>query len=456
MPTKIYQTFTGTSDAVLNTIRNSASVDYREFVPIATSDAESVRTIGAIIMQYPALQNEFLNNLFNRIGREIITSRMYTNPLRMFKKGMLEFGETVEEIFVNIAKAHAYDMNKAATDVFNIEKPDVKAAFHIMNVQSFYKQTVSEAQLRQAFLSWGNMDYFIRDGIIASMYKAVEYDELNLMKYLIVQSYLNGHMPVTVVGADDAQGLAIAARAASTSMTFLSPDYNPAGVYNNSERARQYFIVPAEVEASLDVGVLAAAFHMDKAEFLGHVVPIDSFANIDEDRLSEIVEGFVPLDSYGAADVANLLAVVVDEDFFQIYDKLLEMRNNENSQGLYWNYNLHAWKIVSTSPFACRTALTTAAGAVSAVAVTPTTATLSTVGAQLSPSAIVTGTNGVDKSLAWSVSGTGASRVTVDPATGLLTYAAAGTQATVTLTATSKATPAQSGTCTVTLAATSA
>lgn len=423
MPTIYSNTFTGTSQAVLNTIRDSASVNYREFVPIATEGGESVREIGAIIMQYPALQNEFLNFLMNRIGREIITSRMYENPLRMFKKGFLEFGETVEEIFVNLAQVYAYNPSTAATNVFNIETPDVKAAFHIMNVQSRYKQTVSEAQLRQAFLSWGNMDRFIRDGIIASMYKAVEYDEFQIMKYMLARTYLNGKAnAVTVADAGtEPNNLAIAMRAQSSMMVQLNNNMNPSGVYNSAERNNQYLIIPAQQEAELDVNVLAAAFHMDKADFLGHIVPIDSFTNIDSDRLSNILEGFEEFTAEETTALGNLLAFLVDDNFFQIYDKLLEMRSIENSEGLYWNYNLHAWKICSTSPFANRVAFTQAAGAVTAVEITTPAQTLP-YGQQLALSANVTATNGADMSLEWSLSGGADGHATIDPATGLLSY----------------------------------
>lgn len=428
MPTIYNNTFTGTSQAVLNTIRDSASVNYREFVPIATEGGESVREIGAIIMQYPALQNEFLNFLMNRIGREIITSRMYENPLRMFKKGFLEFGETVEEIFVNLAQVYAYNPSTAATNVFNIETPDVKAAFHVMNVQSRYKQTVSEAQLRQAFLSWGNMDRFIRDGIIASMYKAVEYDEFQIMKYMLARTYLNGKAnAITVADADtDKNSLAIAMRAQSSMMVQLNNNMNPAGVYNSAERNNQYLIIPAQQEAELDVSVLAAAFHMDKADFLGHIVPIDSFTNIDSDRLANILEGFEPFTGEETTALGNLLAFLVDDNFFQIYDKLLEMRSIENGEGLYWNYNLHAWKICSTSPFANRVAFTLAEGTITAIEITTPQQTLS-YGQQLAMSAEVTGTNGTDKALTWSLSSAANGLATIDPATGVITYN--GTQA---------------------------
>ena len=67
---------TGTSVDILNAIRNSASTNYRDYVPEATGSAQSVREIGAVIMQYPALHNEFLSALVNRIGMVLITSKM--------------------------------------------------------------------------------------------------------------------------------------------------------------------------------------------------------------------------------------------------------------------------------------------------------------------------------------------------------------------------------------------
>lgn len=83
------KTLTNTSVDVLNVIRENATQNYKDYVPEATPDADSIRAIGAIIMDYPALQNEFLSALVNRIGRVMITSKMYDNPWRMFKKGML-------------------------------------------------------------------------------------------------------------------------------------------------------------------------------------------------------------------------------------------------------------------------------------------------------------------------------------------------------------------------------
>ena len=103
---------------ILNAIRNSATANYQNYVPAAEQNVDSIRAIGAVIMDYPVLQNEFLSALVNRIGRVLITNKMFDNPWTAFKKGMLEFGETMEEVFVNIAKPFQYDAAVAESEVF--------------------------------------------------------------------------------------------------------------------------------------------------------------------------------------------------------------------------------------------------------------------------------------------------------------------------------------------------
>ena len=62
-------------------------------IPIDIPDnTESLHNLGEWIMSYQPRQNAFLNALVNRIGRVIITSRFWTNPWSVFKKGYLEIG----------------------------------------------------------------------------------------------------------------------------------------------------------------------------------------------------------------------------------------------------------------------------------------------------------------------------------------------------------------------------
>ena len=48
----------------------------------------------------------------------------------------------------------------------------------------------------------------------------------------------------------------------------------------------------------------------------------------------------------------DVKAVILDENFFQVYDNLNKMTENYIGSGLYWNYWYHTWKTISVSPFA--------------------------------------------------------------------------------------------------------
>lgn len=349
-------TLSNNSVDVLNAIRNSASINYRDYVPIATADADSIREIGATIMDYPALQNEFLNALVNRIGRVILTSKSYQNPWAMFKKGFLEFGETIEEVFTNLAKPFQFDPAVAENEIFKREIPDVRSAFHVLNYQKFYKATVSQEQLRMAFMSWDGVTSLI-SSIVESMYTAANYDEFITMKYLLCKRILSGQMYWATPSdmALEPKEIIKSIRTNSDNLTFLSPKYNISGVYNSTEKNNQYIIIPSAMMAEFDVEVLAAAFNMGKVEFMGHVVMVDSFNELDTARLKELFKDDPTYTEFSANDLQALnlvAAVLVDKDFFMIFDNLQNFTENYNGQGLYWNYYYHVWKTFSTSPYA--------------------------------------------------------------------------------------------------------
>ena len=347
-------TLSNNSVDVLNAIRNSASINYRDYVPIATADADSIREIGATIMDYPALQNEFLNALVNRIGRVILTSKSYQNPWAMFKKGFLEFGETIEEVFTNLAKPFQFDPAVAENEIFKREIPDVRSAFHVLNYQKFYKATVSQEQLRMAFMSWDGVTSLI-SSIVESMYTAANYDEFITMKYLLSRRILSGQMHLANMSSENPKDIVKSMRNYSNMLTFLSADYNVAGVYNSTEKNNQYIIISSKWMAEIDVEVLAAAFNMDKVEFMGHVVMVDAFRNFDTARLNELFKDDPTYKEISQAELIwldSVIAVILDKDYFMIFDNLQNFTENYNGQGLYWNYFYHVWKTFSTSPYA--------------------------------------------------------------------------------------------------------
>lgn len=446
-------TLTANSVEILNTIRNSATPYYKQMIPQAKASTGSIRQIGNIMMNYEPLQNEFLSALYNRIGRVIITSKMYYNPWSPFKKGLMELGETVEEIFVNIAKAHTFNPEKAETNFMKREIPDVRAAFHTMNYQKFYKATISNDQLRQAFLSWQGITDLIAK-IVDAMYTAHNYDEFQVMKYMLARNILNGYLyPVTVAQVDkeNAPDIVTEIKAISNELVYESQSYNLNSVYTFTEKNDQFIITTARFDAVMDVNVLASAFNMDKVEFMGHRVQIDGFDRIDENRMNELFAddpnaGYIPLTEEEKAALKAVPAVLIDRDYFMIFDNLYKFTEDYNGEGLYWQYWYHAWKTFSTSPFANSVIFVPGTPGVTSVTVSPATATVNK-GAMLQLNAAVVTEGFAPKSVVWSIN----SELSTITQAGLLSVSADETAATITVTATSTFDGAKAATATITV-----
>ena len=459
MPTiPLVQKLSASSEEILNAIRNSASANYKNYVPVASISQNNIKEIGVIIMNDAVLQNEFLSALVNRIGRVIVTSKLYSNPWAKFKRGLLEYGETIEEVFVNIAKPFEYDPAVAENKVFKREIPDVRAAFHPLNYQKFYKSTIQREQLRQAFLSWNGITDLIAK-IVDAMYTAANYDEFQVMKYLIGRHILNGELkPVTISAVSSANMKSIVGtiKGVSNNFEFMSNKYNLTGVQNYSLKDSQYIIVNSNFDATMDVEVLATAFNMDKADFMGHRVLVDSFGELDTERLAQLFangDGYTELSSDELSALDAIPAVIIDEDWFMIYDNLAEFTEQYNAEGLYWNYWYHVWKTFSISPFANSAVFVPGTPSITSVTVSPETAVVMPGQSLLLTATVVTGYF-ASQAVNWTatISGSAApDKVSISPL-GLLTTdpeITAGTE--ITVTATSVFDPTKSDTATITV-----
>lgn len=451
MPTKPQvKTLNANSVEILNTLRANASPNYQDMIPYAEGSLDSVREIGAIIMQYPALQNEFLSALVNRIGMVLVTSKLYRNPWAFMKQGMLEFGETIEEIFVNIAKPFEFNQERAETTIFKREIPDVRAAFHVMNYTKFYKATISNDQLRQAFLSWNGITDLIAR-IVDAMYTGANYDEFITMKYLLAKHLIAGNIyanQIDTVSTDNMKSIVATIKGVSNSLEFLSNKYNYNGVETYTNKSDQYILINAKFDATMDVEVLASAFNMDKAEFMGRRVLVDSFGNLDNARLKLLFAedpNYTEISEDDLQALDNIPAVMVDRYFFMIFDNFYNFTEQYNGEGLYWNYWYHTWKTFSISPFHNAVAFVPGAPTITSVTVEPSTAS-GAVGSTIQLSAEVVSTNFAPKTVTWSSS---SENVTVN-SNGLVTIGT-GASGSVTITATSTYNTNKSGTCTITI-----
>ena len=338
---------------ILNVIRQNASLAYQNSVPAIAQETD-IPKVGEVIYGTPAFANEFINALVNRIALVRVQSATFNNPYERLKKGYLEYGESVEEIFVNIAKVFEFSQEKAEGRELKQYKPDVKSAFHTMNWRVIYPISVSDEELRMAFLSAeGVTDLIAR--IVDAVYTAANYDEYLLFKYMLIKAITNGGFKPVAVDNSNAKNWAKAFRGTSNMLPFMKSEFNAAHVLNTTPKDRQVIFMDAQFNADFDVDVLSAAFNMDKADFMGRLHLIDDWTTFDNDRFEIIRQNSDGIEEVTDAELTlmgNVKAVILDEEWFQVYDNLSRFTEKFVAAGLRWNYFYHTWKTVSFSPYA--------------------------------------------------------------------------------------------------------
>lgn len=354
MPRRIANsTLNASTIDILNVIRTNASLEYQELVP-QVETVHDIPKVGEVLYGYPAMANQFINALINRIALVRVKSATFNNPYAILKKGYIEYGESVEEVFVNIAKVREYSQEKAAAREFARTLPDVKGAFHVMNWRVQYPITIQDEDLKQAFLSMDGVQELI-GRIVDSVYRAAEYDEFLLFKYMIIKGYNEGCFHREYFTPTKFSDSAVAFRSLSNLLTFMSTNYNEAGVLNVTPRERQAIFMDAEYNARFDVDVLASAFNMGKADFMGRLFLIDSFQTFNNERFAEIqnnTDMMPPVTPDELANMANVKAILIDTEWFQVYDNHNRFTEKYVAAGERWNYFYNVWKTISHSPYA--------------------------------------------------------------------------------------------------------
>ena len=421
MVTPVISRLNANAAGIMNVIRNEASPEYRQAVPTVEQTVESIKAAGTAIMAFQPRMNEFVN-IANRIAVIAVTSKMYENPWAFMKKGTVEFGETVEEIFVNMVKAEPYDAPNSPANVFKRRLPDVRTMFHAMDLQTKYPITISYQQLKQAFLSANGVVSLIQD-IIRQVYTAARYDEFIMMKYTFAICALNGVITndsyTAITDAATATAFVKKVKSITGKMGFMSTNYNIAGVPTYSLPDEIYCIMTADTAANVDVDVLAQAFNLDKVTFTGRQVLVDSFSfNEGElNRLDMLLSkdpSYIRPDAGDLEALAGIGAIICDKNFPQFYDNLDMYTEQYNADGLSWNEFYHVWRTYSASPFSNAVMLSTTASSVTSVAVNgPAKATA---GETLQYTATVVAGDFTNKGVTWSLN-TGsvtAGTVTID------------------------------------------
>lgn len=356
---------------ILNQIRSTATSQYQEIVPEVLSMEDMGRVYEAL-SDYPTVKNEFMASLTNKVVKELFYNKYYENPWKLFHKGELPFGANIEQLFVGQVKRVSFGghfNNKQGLantsdeqDLLAQAQQDLRARYIGKNFANKYKITISEDQLRTAFLSQDGLSSLVNE-MISELYSSANFDEFEDMKKVIFNSVEGGkdfngnaylkevnactgqtipelQAPATVSGAyTDIRTLVKDVKATVGRMKFKTDKYNMAGVKVHSNPEDLVFITTPEILAEIDVNMFAQAFNVSYAEVPTRVIEVD--------ELPSKVCSVIGIDG----EVQEVYGILVDKNFIQVYDTIVRMKDFDNANGLFQNMFLHKQGIMNTCLF---------------------------------------------------------------------------------------------------------
>ncbi len=361
----------------LNKIRQISSDIYHQYVPILEDDTD-ISSLANPVLTVPEVYNEFCNALINRIVYTQIETKMFNNPLRGLEGNVMPLGYAGQEIYINPAKGRQYNCDDFA-GILQKYEADVKVQYLIKNMDLQYPVTVIRTKLKEAFVSWENLDTFI-SGLTNSLYNGMYIDEFKWTKALVSSAYKGNLVQVQTVSspltsADLAKTFTTKARELFLNFQMPSTSYNAWAKVGGSGRPITTWTDPEDivilirndVRAFMDVEVLANAFQIDRAVLLGNIYPVDSF-DVYDDEGTKIFDG------------SNVFGMIADRNWFKIrpIDQFMENGYNANNRAM--QYYLNNIKMYEFSLFANAVvfATTTATVATQSLAFEEATKTIKT------------------------------------------------------------------------------
>ena len=450
-------TLKATSNAEIISYFLNQNPEIREEIGLPVQGQSTIE-IGRLIVDNARYRNAFINTV-NLIGLTIIKENRWENPWQSFTdKGKLRFGQQIREIILDLAKVHDYNENYTnKTKFLDTEVPDVYQYLHQLNYQKWYETTVNDGLLRMAFDNEENDGlYDFINMCVSNLYETYEYDKYLVDKYQLCRRIVDGTITaVTIDTTKDARGILAEMKGVANLIAFKSPKYNPAGVRRATKLENQFLMLDAKRQAINSTEVLATSYFLNEAEMKTNSALIDTFSETDDARLQELLkDAYTPFTESEKTQLEKVLGLIIADDFFMDYYYALdesqegkEQTEFRNPTTLDRNIFLHAWLVISTSPFANACVFVDGIPSVTSVTVSPATATVSK-GQSIKLSATVVTENFANKSVQWSVDVDDA-KISQD---GTLKVNADAVSETITVTATSIYDNTVTGTATITVA----
>lgn len=330
-------------------LTNATSQEFKD--RIGSTTQANIKKIGETIITYPTLKNEFINVLTNQVSKQLFFNKVWENPYKMFNRGQLPYGKSIESIFIDIVKGkdrtRQTNANNLASDLLSRQTPNVKVEYYTENFQHQYPTTISDEELKGAFRTANGLSEMTAR-ILQAPLTGAEFDQFLMIKHglanlktaqvKIGKTAYNG-----LTAKEKANLITTTVKAYVKKLKFLSNNYNAQGVMTFSRPTDLYLFVPADISAFLDVEQLATAFNISKVELPTRVLDIDDFQKVNTGNDAS---------SKPYVEDTDALFYLIDKDAIQLYETLNESESFRNPQAKYTNIWFDRWGIIASCHFA--------------------------------------------------------------------------------------------------------
>lgn len=292
--------------------------------------------------EYTAVANQFLEALHNKVLYQTVSSMDFSNPFKKYDGFPINFGDTIENIFVEMPKG--YEFNKNATDPFAKTVPDVKALYATINYEMQYATTIEDSLLRRACLNeYGFMNLI--DTLIGQLVKAMSLDEYFATIGMLNNPSLfaNGieklEYDASATDADKAK--LITKKVVETVSSFQLPmtANNALHVLQNSNPGDIMLIIKYGLVDSINLDYLAGVYNLSKVDLIKNIVKVDGF------QITKDVNGTPTL----VGDDIDFM--IIDTRGFDMHTALQDGGLIYNPKGKYTNHFYNLWKVMSFKYF---------------------------------------------------------------------------------------------------------
>ena len=334
----------------LNEIRETSIQDntlYAKYVDEILPSTD-IGSFASPILSNPTILNEFMNRLIQRIVYTQVEVKLFRNPLQNLEGDVLPLGAIGQEIYINPAKGRKFNVDDFAGLLAKYEA-DVKVQYMHMNSDIQYPVTITRAKIKDAFVSWDNLNSFV-DGITQSLYNGAYIDRYNMTKALVTTAYTANNVQIETISAisSEATAKAFLQKARELFLNFQLPSdkYNAWAKVGGYGRAIKswtnaediVFLLKNSVASYIDVNVLASSFNIDKATLMGNIIYVDDFDVYDGDE--KVVDG------------SSIVGIIADRRWFRIRPQELVMDEFYNANNRTWQMYLNDVRMYQYSLFA--------------------------------------------------------------------------------------------------------